>query len=293
MAQSDKVPFHIGHPAWSTPRHGMCAQVKHRIELVRHGETECNVGLTTGGKVHPTPDPVLTARGRQQADDVGRFYRGMLGLSLASECEPCIWFEVSPLQRALDTAAPTLAAYERYPGSITVDINLRERWRHEGAWVPNHDVDEYGEHFLTGTRWWCPQESFGEFRRRVHSKVEEWMGQGSAVDRRHTIVFGHSLFINTVLTHHMSSPASDDEELPVFFHLPNGSITVIDIDTDNKMHVHCVGYTQHLTQATGQHTAHVAHQDMLCPAPAPTPARTALAPAAAPAPASAESSEPT
>lgn len=261
----------------------MRAQVKHRIELVRHGETECNIGLTTEGKVHPTPDPALTVRGQQQAADVGRFYKQMLGLSLMSDCEPTLYIEVSPFQRALDTAAPTLEVFEHYPGSSCIDVALRERWRHKGAWVPNRDVDNCGKHHVTDTRWWCPQESHGEFRRRVHARVEEWMAQGSAEDRRHTIMFGHSLFINTVLTHHMPTPVSDDEEMQMFFHLPNGSITVIDIDTDNKMHIHCVGYTQHLTETSGQHTAHVAYQDMLRPpivapaspptsAPAPTPA---------------------
>ena len=133
MAQSDNVQFHIGHPEWAASRHSMRAQVKHRIELVRHGESECNIRLTTEGKVHPTPDPALTDRGRQQTADIGRFYNRMLGLSLLSECTPTIHFQVSPLQRALDTAAPTLAVYKEYPGDIIVDVALRERWRHEGT----------------------------------------------------------------------------------------------------------------------------------------------------------------
>jgi hypothetical protein len=32
---------------------------------------------------------------------------------------------------------------------------------------------------------------------------------------------------------------------------------VLDFDTEGQMHVHCVGYTEHLRQPTGQHTAHV------------------------------------
>ena len=276
MAQSDQVQFHVGDPEWAVPRHGMRAQVKHRIELVRHGETECNIGLTTEGKTHTTPDPALTARGRQQAEDVGRFYNGLL--SLTSDRIPTFHFEMSPLQRTYDTAVPTIKAFQGCFGSVSNDVALREYWRHEGVWVPDRDMDKQGDHHPTGARWWCPQESLVEFRRRVHAKVEEWMAQGSATVRRHTIVFGHSLFINTVLTHHMPDPASDDEELPVFFHLPNGSITVIDIDTDNKMHIHCVGYTQHLTETSGQHTAHVAFQQMLRPS-----IRAESAPALAPA----------
>lgn len=72
----------------------------------------------------------------------------------------------------------------------------------------------------------------------------------------------------------------------MFFELPNAAIIVIDIDTDNRMHIH-EGQTQHLTQTSGQNTAHVAHQDILNPmrhaaaAPAPAvPAPAAPAPAA-------------
>lgn len=270
MAQSDNVQWHVGHPEWAAPRHGMRAHIKHRIELVRHGETDCNIGLTTEGKVHPTPDPPLTARGRKQAADIGRFYSQMIDISRptggwAPEDEPYTRFEVSPLQRTLDTAAHTLKIFAGLPGEKELDVSLRERWRHDGVWVPNRELDLHGQYHTTGNHWWCPQESYGEFQRRVYAKVEEWMTHGSAEDRCHTIVFGHSLFINNVLTHFIPTPISDDEEAPVFFHLPNGSITVIDIDTENKMHIHCVGYTQHLTETSGQHTAHVAYQSVLRP----------------------------
>ena len=288
--RADDVQFHIEHPEWATARPGMRARVKHRIELVRHGQTVSNKRLTDSGDFSVNPDPVLTPLGWEQAEEIAAFYKELFGRSRvaggwAPEDKSYIRIGVSPLQRTLDTAAPTLRAFAGLPGTETIDTNLRERWNRDGAWVDTRELGRCGQHHTTGTRWWYPKESYGEFRRRVHAKVDEWMAQGSAEDRCHTIVFGHSLFINTVLTHFLPAPADDDTEVPQFFHLPNGSITVIDIDTENKMHVHCVGFTEHLRLPTGQHTAHVGHRSQAvapaapaAPPPSPAPVRRAPPP---------------
>ena len=68
---------------------------KHRIFLVRHGETEWSLsGQHTGNTDIP-----LTARGRQQAEALGRFFNGRKFARVLS----------SPLSRARDTCR--LAGY--------------------------------------------------------------------------------------------------------------------------------------------------------------------------------------
>ncbi len=244
-------------------KQGGPAQIVHRVELVRHGESASNKRLMDDGSVSVDPDPPLTDLGHEQAQDIARFYKRMLDSEgarapggWASEDEPFVSFEVSALTRAIETAAPTLKVFAGLPGTVSVEAELRERWRSEGTWIPRREIAPDGSVTVTDVRWRYPAESYGEFRTRVAQKVSDWKRQGTPERRAHTIVFGHSNFINTALTH-LIPVASHEEEAPQFFHLTNGSITVIDFDTEGDMHVHCPGFFGHLRHPTGHHTAHI------------------------------------
>ncbi len=233
---------------WGAPRHGMRGQIVHRVELVRHGESNSNKTLTENGDPSCDPDPTLTEWGDRQAHCVADFYEKVSGGS--GRPQPDLKIEVSPFRRAISTSLPTQRIFKHVP--VERRQNIREQWSRKSAWVESCDTTGRAD----SLRWLCSKESHWEFRDRVRTVVQEWKGRGTAERRAHTIAFTHSQFISAVLTH-LIPLASHEEEPPQFFHIPNGSITVLDFDTEGRMHVHCVGYTEHLRQPTGQHTAHV------------------------------------
>jgi broad specificity phosphatase PhoE len=242
------IPWSVSDPMWGAPRHGMQAQIVHRVELVRHGESNSNKTLTENGDPSCDPDPTLTEWGDRQAQCVADFYERVSGG--ADMPQPDLRIEVSPFRRAIGTSLPTQRIFKGVP--VERRQNIREQWSRKSAWVESCDTTGRAD----SLRWLCSNESHREFRDRVQGVVQEWKGRGSAERRGHTIAFTHSQFISAVLTH-LIPLASHEEEPSQFFHIPNGSITVLDFDTEGRMHVHCVGYTEHLRQPTGQHTAHV------------------------------------
>lgn len=249
---STDIAWSVADPMWSEPRHGMRAQVAHRVELVRHGESNANKMLTEDGDIFNVQDPTLTKCGHQQADNVGRLYERLTLNSgtAAAATHPGVRIETSNLQRAIATSLPTQSVFES--ATVVMDTNLRERWTKKTCLVQSCDSDGQSR----PTQWLYPNESGKEFQTRVHTVIRGWKARGTAAKRAHTIVFTHSQLISAVLTHLI--PVADHEtDSPQFFHIPNGSITVLDFDTEGKMHVHCVGHTEHLQHPTGQHTAHV------------------------------------
>ena len=279
--QSNGVAWDVvGDAGWNEPRHGMMRQIVCRVELVRHGESNANQTLTEHGDASYDPDPELTEWGQEQGEDVAEFYGRM-----RKEDEPAnVQIELSPMRRAIDTSLQTQAAFGN-PSTTKTDVGLREMWRKKGMWVTERDV---GGH-RGPLQWLCPTETPADFRARVADIVKDWKCRGTATKRAHIIAFTHSQFISAVLTH--AIPVADpNAEPPQFFHIPNGSITVVDFDTEGAMHVHCVGFTEHLRRPTGQHTAHVEtyskqrRRMRRSPAPEPVPAPTPAASAAAAAP---------
>jgi broad specificity phosphatase PhoE len=93
-------------------------------------------------------------------------------------------------------------------------------------------------------QWLRQPETPLEFCERVASVMEEWKKEGSIEDRKQTIIFTHSQFISQLL-------AGDSK---MSFHLANGSISIIDIDEKNDLHVQVANYTKHLRTPTGMHT---------------------------------------
>lgn len=212
------LPFHPSHPFYdedSTTTGRVCG----RIYLVRHGETDANRENTA----HKTVNARLTARGEQQALDVAKYFE-----PVSSEISTVT---TSPFYRAQQTALP-MAQKAR------ICFPLREIWEH-----PNCEIEYHSTHMSQPClRTVAPTETKEEFAARVKNVVANW----ARAKWYHTeVVFTHSLFISEVLW-----PMSDPSKM---FHISNGSITIIDFNTEGNMNVHCVNSTAHLTETSGLH----------------------------------------
>jgi broad specificity phosphatase PhoE len=274
-ATATAMPFNIQDPYWSEVHPGMPCRIKHRLILVRHGESESNIELTSTGQttehtsipleVGGRGDTPLTALGQEQAQDVADFLE-LKGIKHADRHVDRV--HISPLWRAIQTALPTLkkAPYcddIKYPGQhMDINCELREKYSKEAYWIKMpklrslfsyhrqlnfHKLSvratgDDGEHY-----WLREPETPVEFCERVASVMEEWKKEGTVDDRKQTIVFTHSQFISQLL-------AGDSK---MFFHLANGSISIIDIDEKNDLHVQVANYTKHLRTPTGMHTCFI------------------------------------
>jgi phosphohistidine phosphatase SixA len=96
------IPFNIKDEYWNNIHPGMMSRIKHRLILVRHGESESNIELTTTGKTSEFAiDHKLTDIGKEQAQDIANFIESK-GLEHIDR------IEISPLDRAAQTATPSL-----------------------------------------------------------------------------------------------------------------------------------------------------------------------------------------
>jgi broad specificity phosphatase PhoE len=68
------IPFNIKDDYWSEIHPGMSSRIKHRLILVRHGESTSNAELTlTGQTTEYAIDHALTNICKEQAQDVSNF----------------------------------------------------------------------------------------------------------------------------------------------------------------------------------------------------------------------------
>jgi len=257
------MPFNIQDPYWSKVHPGMPCRIKHRIILVRHGESESNIELMTSGQTSEyQTDYGLTALGMEQAQDVADLFESK-GIKYHSFYSDKV--QISPLWRAIQTAAPTLKKSPYCDDGVLCDViinyELREKYSKKKYLVSmpdiyynklellprlktksfdkEHNCDIEWEHY-----WVRKPETDSEFCTRVKGVVDEWKKEGTVGERKQTIVFTHSQFISQVL-------AGDSK---MSFHLANGSISIIDIDEENNLHVQVANYTKHLRTPTGMHT---------------------------------------
>jgi broad specificity phosphatase PhoE len=284
MAASS-MPFNIQDPYWNNVHPGMPSRIKHRLILVRHGESESNIELTTTGqtseftsiphKVGGRGDIPLTARGKEQAQDVADFL-ALKGINHIDGHIDQIY--ISPLWRTIQTALPTLekkpyndieyphevrwpskSEMAREPFYVGINYDLREKYSKEAYWVTMprlssyfqcyrqinfHKMQQQFSYNYAEHQWLRQPETTEEFCRRTSSVMDEWKKEGNVENRKQTIVFTHSQFISQLL-------AGDSK---MSFHLANGSISIIDIDEENNLHVQVANYTKHLQTPTGMHT---------------------------------------
>ena len=264
------IPFNIQDPYWSEVHPGMPCRIKHRLILVRHGESESNIELTsTGQTTEHSIDTPLTALGREQAEDVADFLE-LKGIKYEDGHVDRV--QISPLWRAIQTALPTLKKVS-YPDHIknaakrvVINYDLREKYSKEAYWIKTPELNYafpcHSRINLNKVRWRAQERTMGEplenqwlrepetkanFCKRTEEVMEEWKKEGTVEDRKQTIVFTHSQFISQLL-------AGDSK---MSFHLANGSISIIDIDEENNLHVQVANYTKHLRTPTGMHTCFI------------------------------------
>jgi broad specificity phosphatase PhoE len=233
------IPFDIKDAYWTKIHPGMRSRIKHRLILVRHGESESNIELTTTGLTTEfNIDHALTDIGKEQAQDVATFLHKK-GLDSIDR------IEMSPLYRATQTALPCLK--DCFGIEQIVNFELREKYSKTPytcdmpllrAVSVNH-INFDSECIRIG-RW--VREPDVDFEHRVNALMDNWKTIGTVEERKQTLVFAHSQLISQLLSHDKS------------FHLANGSISVIDIDEDNHLNVHMANYTAHLRTPTGMHT---------------------------------------
>jgi broad specificity phosphatase PhoE len=234
------IPFDIKDPYWAKIHPGMMSRIKHRLILVRHGESESNVELTTTGLTTEfNIDHKLTDIGKEQSHDVATFLHKK-GIDSIDR------IEISPLYRAVQTALPCLK--DCFGTDQIVNFGLREKYSktayacdiplRDNVFVRHINFDSETMH---SGRWWIREPDI-DFEKRVNTLMDSWKTIGTVDERKQTLVFTHSQLISQLL--------STDKS----FHLANGSISVIDIDENNHLNVHMANYTAHLRIPTGMHT---------------------------------------
>lgn len=231
--------FDIRDESWNVGRPGMLNQrVKHRLVLVRHGESVTNAVLMARGKSERNANPPLTLKGRQQAHDIANYLKHFGDEYTA--------IETSPLTRAHQTAWPTMC----WAGISHVSMykDLTELWPHETSELTTPSLPTVDGALALPT-WEREKETFEDFNARIGWLLERYQETGTPDDRAHSLVFTHSLVIDRLLNAHNPTTTT---------HLSNGSITVIDLVEGGGMHVHLVNHTAHLRHPTGHHTAFTA-----------------------------------
>ena len=250
------MPFDIKDAYWDNIHPGMMRRIKHRLIIIRHGESESNIELTTTGKTSEFAiDHALTDVGKEQAQDVANFLESK-GLKYIDR------IEISPLDRAVQTAMPSLLRISNddiINKDIILNYELREKYTKSSYWCkfPNFnektqfikEINFDDEHRCLQNiedRLWlrCPEFDYDyySFEKRAKNLMNVWKTIGTVENRKQTLVFSHSQLISELL--------SSDKS----FHLANGSISIIDIDEKNYLHVQVANYTKHLQNPTGMHT---------------------------------------
>ena len=265
--KKEEIPFDINDKYWDTVHPGMPERIIHRLILVRHGESESNIELTTTGKTTEYAiDHELTELGKEQAQDVANFLetKGIIYITR---------IEISPLERAIQTAIPFLLKNSNKQietlSMYYVNYELREKYTKPPYWckMPHklHNICPYYKEInfdanhncvLKEKEWIrvyenCLVKEAGfmrmpetdiEFNKRIEELISVWKSRGSVDRREQTLVVTHSQVISRIL--------SSDKS----FHLANGSISIIDIDEKHNLHVQMANYTTHLKNPTGMHT---------------------------------------
>ena len=156
-----------------------------RIILVRHGESESNVGLPT-----KTPESIsLTHRGCYQSRELAQRWNGNVGLVITSN-----------YLRARQTAEPTLSKYDLSP---LIWKSVREfTYLEPSNWIGT-TVKERASAVRTYWSRCDPTyidgegaESFNLFSKRVLSTIHELL---SLVEMEHVVVFCHEQFIKAFI----------------------------------------------------------------------------------------------
>ena len=235
MSVASDLPFDITDPVFDIARPGMRSRIKHRVILVRHGESDANVSLMSGQAI-PAGQLNLSCTGHEQAQDIAKCFK---------KHSPVTKIESSPLLRAWDTAQPTIKLSP--DATVEIFMDLREIWRNRSGQEPYECI-----HPIHQEPWIRYPDSIEDATQRIINNLDRWKSEGSIDNRKQTVVFTHSIMISGILNIISGTPLGN-----VTFHVSNGSLTCFDIDENDQFHVHFVNYTEHLhyTLRTGHHTS--------------------------------------
>lgn len=269
-------PFDVKDPYYDTP-HGVQAgaRVKHRVILVRHGESEHNkkydkrgaVGMPLKGT--PNLDTCLTDAGLAQSREVGDFLS-------KKQWHPDI-IRVSPMLRTRETSSPYIhhlfheSELDKFSREVAMSgsggacVKLRTKGGDDTVVVEDPQCMEVNT--------WCDQElAIGDCITLKHTykgfvgRVKQWKktlendahdaGDGKRIQ---SLVFTHSMVISEFLNLLVSGNREDDvddvydskEWSKVYWQVNHGSITCADYMDNGEWHIHTVNYMDHLNTRTG------------------------------------------
>ena len=254
-------PFDVKNNYYDIP-HKVCggAKVKHRVILVRHGESTHNKrhdgrdGETVQEK--PSLDTELTVDGQMQAEDVGR---------LLSEFNwhPDV-IRVSPMLRTRQTAMPFLR--RRFCNKSLSKINsechnkpivVRTKSGLPTLFMSDNtcmEVNVWEDQSLDLHDNITKKETYGDFVKRVIRWRKELEADSKDGKRLQTIAFTHSMviseFLNTLVSETRNN-LSDDEWSKIYWQVNHGSVTCVDYMDNGEWHIQAMNYTKHITYYTG------------------------------------------
>lgn len=258
-----KIPPLDIKDAYYDKSHRVCgnAKVRHRVILVRHGESEHNKRHDRqDGKDMPSVpllDTPLSNDGHKQAEDVGRF--------LASfDWHPDV-IRVSPMIRAVQTAEPFLRWIfcKQTLASITTNINddgtvIKTNSGRDARFIADKmcmEVNTWVDQELKLDRYTTRKETYNGFVERVKEWKKVLENDGMEDGRRlQTIVFTHSMVISELLNLVVAENrenVSDETWSKIYWQVNNGSITCLDYMNNGEWHVHAMNYTRHISCHTG------------------------------------------
>lgn len=235
-------------------------RVKHRVVLVRHGQSNHNKrhDKPQGDALPAIPDldTPLSCEGQEQARQVGNYLS-----KFAWKPDSII---VSPMQRAIQTAVPYVNKVFGVTPSSTVyefshsndskhktRIAFSERWMEVNTWGDQNLATAETKDIVT------KKETFAGFQDRVNGLkhcLEAVGDQCEADERTQTLVFTHSMVISELLNSIVSERRDevDPDKWPrVYWQVNNGSITCLDYLENGEWNIHAMNYCGHLSVHTG------------------------------------------
>jgi broad specificity phosphatase PhoE len=223
-----------------------------RLTIIRHAQSANNA---LEDQRHRVAEPHLTEIGYRQAECLAEALAGggVPDPKLGDEGRPFDRIYVSPMQRALETAAPLARALPAAPVEVWVDIHeCGGMWRDHGpdggiVGYPGLTAAEIAARFpgyrippeVTSSGWWTRgQEQSQECRARtarVAARLRSW----AAADERIALVT-HGDFTNNLLQ------ALLDASAPVWIHMYNTGISVVDFRPDGSLGLRYTNRVDHL-----------------------------------------------
>lgn len=239
------VPVNLSNESfYGKPMKGLGGQrIKHRIVLVRHGESQHNVNYENGHQDMQVDSP-LTCVGHEQAKSVAQ-YLSNIGFIPDNIC-------VSPMTRTRQTADPTLKLFEREIKAGTISLVISPKYMEVNTWK-DCDVGEPGNIHKSS------KETFTGFTERIRDLVEHFEVWSKNLEKpTQSLIFTHSMVISEILNHMVNKERAkiDDEKWSnIYWQVANGSLTCIDYTESDEgrveWHVQAVNFTKHIPIHSG------------------------------------------